>query len=84
MIATSPELMSIDQMQMRRIIGTPTRSGRWRVIMKMQNNALAKRLRQLRNQLEQVLSVSFFNMSGELHFSLDSWWGIMPPYMNAA
>ena len=84
MIATSPELMSIDQMQMRMIIGTPTRSGRWRVIMKMQKNALAKRLRLLRAQLEDVLSLSFFNMSGELHFSLDRWWGIMPPYMNAA
>ena len=79
-IQTSPELMSIDQMQMRVILGTPTRSGRWRVIMKMQNNALATRLRQLRNQLEHVLSVSFFNMSGELHFSLDRWWGPFPHF----
>ena len=82
MIATSPELMSIDKMQMKKIIGTLTRSGRWRVIMKMHNNALATRLRLLRNQLEHVLSVGFFNTSGGLHFSLDTWWGIMPPYMN--
>ena len=79
MIATSPELMSIGEMQMRVIIGKPKKSGRgWRVIMKMRNNALATRLRVLRNQLEDVLAVSFFNMSGELHFSLDRWWGIMP------
>ena len=82
MIATSPELMSIGEMQMRVIIGKPKKSGRgWRVIMKMRNNALATRLRVLRNQLEDVLAVSFFNMSGELHFSLDRWWGIMPPTM---
>ena len=81
MIATSPELMSIDNMQMRVIIGTPNKCHGWRVIMKMRNTALAARLRVLRNQLEDVLAVSFFNMSGELHFFLDTWWGIMPPTM---
>ena len=82
MLAASPELMSIGEMQMRVIIGKPKKSGRgWRVIMKMRNNALGTRLRVLRNQLEDVLAVSFFNMSGELHFSLDRWWVIMPPIM---
>lgn len=86
MIATSPELMSIGEMQMSVIIGQPKQSGRgWRVIMKMRNNAFAMRLRILRNDLEDVLAVSLFNMSGELrgelHFSLDRCWGIMPPAM---
>ena len=81
MIATSPELMSIDMMQMRRIIGTPTRSGGWRVIMKMPEKSLATQLARLRAKFEDVLSLSFFNLSGELHFSLDRWWGKLPPYM---
>ena len=38
MIATSPELLNLNRMQMRRIIGKPIRSGRWRIIMIMQNH----------------------------------------------
>ena len=79
MIATSPELLNLNRMQMRRIIGKPMRSGRWRVIMRMQNMALLRRLRILKNHLEAVLEVGFFNLSGDLHFSLDTWEGVIPP-----
>ena len=81
MIAYSPELLNLNRMQMRRIIGKPMRSGRWRVIMRMQNMALLRRLRILKNHLEAVLEVGFFNLSGDLHFSLDTWEGVIPPYI---
>ena len=84
MIATSPELLNLNRMmQIRRIIGKPTHSGRWRIIMIMEISALLRRFRLLKNQLETVLQVGFFNLAGELHFSLDTWEGVIPPYIRA-
>ena len=80
MIARSPELLKLDHMQMRRIIlKKHIGSGTWRVIMRMQNMALLRRLRVLKTEFEIILEVGFFNKSGDLHFSLDTWEGVIPP-----